>query len=153
MKYLKVLALLGFCLMVTPYAHAQRIVVGLGVGPEYVGPPPVCAYGYYGDYPYACAPNGYYGPSWFSGGVFIGAGPWYHHFYGRPGYNGRPGYRYGGGYRGPAYGGHGNFGRGPGAYHGGNSFRGGGSFHGGGGNFRSGGGFHGGGGGGHGGRH
>jgi len=30
------------------------------------------------DYPYACAPYGYYGPEWFSGGIFIGAGPWYH---------------------------------------------------------------------------
>ena len=40
------------------------------------GPPPVCPYGYYSYYPYACAPYGYYGPSWFSGGVFIGVGPW-----------------------------------------------------------------------------
>ena len=28
--------------------------------------------------PYSCAPYGYYGPDWFTGGVFIGAGPWYH---------------------------------------------------------------------------
>jgi hypothetical protein len=36
--------------------------------------------------PYNCAPDGYYGPEWFSGGVFIGAGPWYRgpeYFYGR----------------------------------------------------------------------
>ena len=39
--------------------------------------PPVCEWGYYAYYPYACAPYGYYGPDWFYGGVFIGAGPWY----------------------------------------------------------------------------
>jgi hypothetical protein len=38
----------------------------------------VCPYGYYDVPPYACAPYGYYGPEWFSGGVFIGAGPWFH---------------------------------------------------------------------------
>jgi len=25
-----------------------------------------------------CAPAGYYGPEWFNGGVFIGAGRWFH---------------------------------------------------------------------------
>ncbi len=43
-----------------------------------IGPAPVCPYGYYDYPPYPCAPYGYYGPEWFSGGVFIGAGPWYH---------------------------------------------------------------------------
>jgi hypothetical protein len=43
-----------------------------------VGPAPVCPYGYYDVAPYACAPYGYYGPEWFSGGVFIGVGPWFH---------------------------------------------------------------------------
>jgi hypothetical protein len=43
-----------------------------------IGAPPVCPYGYYDHAPYACAPYGYYGPEWFSGGVFIGAGPWFH---------------------------------------------------------------------------
>jgi hypothetical protein len=50
-----------------------------------IGPPPVCPYGYYETPPYNCAPDGYYGPEWFVGGVFIGAGPWFHgpaHFYG-----------------------------------------------------------------------
>ena len=50
-----------------------------------IGEPPVCPYGYYEVPPYNCAPDGYYGPEWFSGGIFIGAGPWYHgsgHFYG-----------------------------------------------------------------------
>lgn len=50
-----------------------------------IGPPPVCPYGYFDYAPYACAPYGYYGPEWFSGGVFIGAGPWYH---GRHGFYG-----------------------------------------------------------------
>ena len=74
MKYLIMLALLGICLIGAPNAHAQGFAVG--VGPVY-GPAPVCAYGYYGYYPYACAPYGYYGPSWFNGGIFIGAGPWF----------------------------------------------------------------------------
>jgi hypothetical protein len=43
-----------------------------------IGAAPVCPYGYYDYAPYACAPYGYYGPEWFSGGVFIGAGPWFH---------------------------------------------------------------------------
>ncbi len=50
-----------------------------------IGAPPVCPYGYYEVPPYNCAPDGYYGPEWFQGGVFIGAGPWFHgpeHFYG-----------------------------------------------------------------------
>jgi hypothetical protein len=50
-----------------------------------IGAPPVCPYGYYETPPYNCAPYGYYGPEWFNGGVFIGAGPWFHgpnHFYG-----------------------------------------------------------------------
>ncbi|PYX46988.1 MAG: hypothetical protein DMG79_15065, partial [Acidobacteria bacterium] len=36
----------------------------------YVAGPPVCSYGYYSYYPYACAPYGFYGPRWFVGGVF-----------------------------------------------------------------------------------
>src|SRR5215831_5318075 len=50
-----------------------------------IGAAPVCPYGYYEVPPYRCAPDGYYGPEWFSGGVFVGAGPWFHgpeHFYG-----------------------------------------------------------------------
>jgi hypothetical protein len=43
-----------------------------------IGPAPVCPYGYFDYAPYACAPYGYYGPEWFHGGIFIGAGPWFH---------------------------------------------------------------------------
>ena len=94
MRYLRILALLGICLGSASFAHAQRVFVGVGVAPAYVGPAPVCAYGYYGYYPYACAPYGYYGPDWFVGGGFIGAGPWFHGYYGprfysRPGFYGR----------------------------------------------------------------
>jgi hypothetical protein len=94
MKNLMLLSLLGVCLVAVPSAQAQPVVfgVGVGVGPVYVGPPPVCPYGYYAYYPYACAPYGYYGPEWFSGGIFIGAGPWFHGFHGRGGYYGRPGF-------------------------------------------------------------
>jgi hypothetical protein len=53
-----------------PVASAQ-VGVEVGVAPE-------CPYGYYDVAPYACAPSGYYGPEWFTGGVFIGAGPWFH---------------------------------------------------------------------------
>jgi hypothetical protein len=89
MRYLKYAALIGvFALLVgagASTASAQvRVGVGIGVGgpaygpaPAYVAPEPVCSYGYYSYYPYACAPYGYYGPSYFSGGVFIGAGPWF----------------------------------------------------------------------------
>ena len=84
MKKLMLLSLLGVGLMAAPFAQAQPVVFGVGVGPVYVGAPPVCAYGYYPYYPYACAPYGYYGPDWFVGGVFIGAGPWIHGWHGRP---------------------------------------------------------------------
>ncbi|MFZ3211800.1 MAG: hypothetical protein WA188_09805 [Terriglobales bacterium] len=91
MRYLRYLALLGMLMLPLTYSQAQvGFGVGIGVGPAVVAGPPVCAYGYYPYYPYACAPYGYYGPSWFSGGVFIGAGPW-HHGWGHP-YYGFPGY-------------------------------------------------------------
>ena len=90
MKYLRYLALVGLLMVPLAYSQAQvRIGVGIGYGPGYVAGPPVCEYGYYPDYPYGCAPYGYYGPSWFANGIFIGAGPWYHAGFGRPFY-GRP---------------------------------------------------------------
>src|SRR5271155_4557483 len=56
-----------------PAAHNASAQVAVSIGE-----PPVCPYGYYEEPPYACAPDGYYGPEWFSGGIFIGAGPWFH---------------------------------------------------------------------------
>ena len=140
MRYLKYAALLGILLFAAAgSAHAQ-VRVGAGVGPVYVGPEPVCGYGYYPYYPYACAPYGYWGPSYFVSGVFIGAGPWYHahwgpRYYG-PGYYGRPGYAYKPGYvyRGaPA---HGYVGGGYRGVHAEGGFHGGAGFHGGGGRGR-----------------
>src|SRR5579863_3263189 len=121
MRYLRILAILGMCFVFAPYAYAQRVVVGVGIGaPAYVGAPPVCSYGYYPNYPYTCAPYGYYGPSWFSGGIFIGAGPWFRGgLYGGRGFYGARGF----------VGGHGGFvTRGPvGGFRGGAAVRGGGS--------------------------
>jgi len=140
MRYLKYAGLLGILLFAAAgSAHAQ-VRIGIGVGPVYVGPEPVCAYGYYPYYPYACAPYGYWGPSYFASGVFIGAGPWYHahwgpRYYG-PGYYGRPGYAYRPGYvyRGaPA---HGYVGGGYRGAHAEGGFHGGAGFHGGGGRGR-----------------
>ena len=56
-----------------PKAEAQ---VSINIGAN-IGPAPGCPYGYYDYAPYACAPYGYYGPEWVSGGIFIGAGPWF----------------------------------------------------------------------------
>jgi len=63
-------AFVGIGLTATSAAKAQ-VAVQVGVAPE-------CPYGYYDVAPYSCAPAGYYGPEWFSGGVFVGAGPWFH---------------------------------------------------------------------------
>jgi hypothetical protein len=93
MKILTTLALLTIC-MGFFVAHAQ---VGVGVQ---IGAPPVCPYGYYEAPPYNCAPYGYYGPEWFTGGVFIGVGPWFHgpdRFYGHVDHH----FDYRHGYRGP----------------------------------------------------
>jgi hypothetical protein len=54
-----------------PLAHAAQINISIGAAPS-------CPYGYYDYAPYSCAPYGYYGPEWFNGGVFIGAGKWFH---------------------------------------------------------------------------
>ena len=91
-RYLALLGVIGIILAATP-ARAQ-VSFGIGIGVPYAAP--VCTYGYYDYAPYACAPYGYYGPDWFIGGRFIGAGPWYHRAY-YPGYYGRGYY---GGYRG-----------------------------------------------------
>ncbi|MEI9981580.1 MAG: hypothetical protein WDN23_21825 [Edaphobacter sp.] len=72
LKILAASAVASLCLFVAnpPQIQAQ-VSVGIGVAPA-------CPYGYYDVAPYNCAPYGYYGPEWFSGGVFIGAGPWFH---------------------------------------------------------------------------
>jgi hypothetical protein len=71
LKFLMLTAVAGGCFAaIAPTAEAQ-VSVNIGVAPE-------CPYGYYDVAPYGCAPAGYYGPEWFTGGVFIGAGPWFH---------------------------------------------------------------------------
>ena len=64
-------AVAGICFTVTPLKSEAQVSVAIGVAPD-------CPYGYYDTDPYGCAPYGYYGSEWFSGGVFIGAGPWFH---------------------------------------------------------------------------
>lgn len=59
--------------MFTATAHKAQaqISVEVGVAPD-------CPYGYYDYAPSSCVPDGYYGPEWFTGGVFMGVGPWFH---------------------------------------------------------------------------
>jgi hypothetical protein len=64
-------AVAGSCFMAMVPGALAQVSVDIGVAPE-------CPYGYYDAAPYGCAPSGYYGPEWFSGDVFIGAGPWFH---------------------------------------------------------------------------
>jgi len=71
LKYLALAAVVGTCLAATAPRTEAQVVIGVGAAPE-------CPYGYYDYSPYPCAPYGYYGPEWFAGGVFIGAGPWFH---------------------------------------------------------------------------
>jgi hypothetical protein len=71
LKFLVLGAVAATCFAATaPRAEAQ-LSINIGIAPE-------CPYGYYDVAPYSCAPSGYYGPEWFSGDVFVGAGPWFH---------------------------------------------------------------------------
>ena len=82
-------------LALTPTAQAQ-IVIDIGVQAN--GP-----YGYYDYAPYSCAPMGYYGPSYFYNGIFLGMGPWagwgYGHGWGSHRFSNDGGGRYHGGAR------------------------------------------------------
>jgi hypothetical protein len=70
-RFLVIAAVAASCFTAAvPKAEAQ-VAVSIGVAPE-------CPYGYFEAAPYDCAPAGYYGPEWFSGDVFVGAGPWFH---------------------------------------------------------------------------
>jgi hypothetical protein len=70
-KYFALAAVAGLFVLVTAPKMEAQVAVNVGVAPD-------CPYGYYDTPPYACAPYGYYGPEWFTGGVFIGVGPWFH---------------------------------------------------------------------------
>jgi hypothetical protein len=64
-------AIVTFVILAIPRPASASVTVNIGVEP-------VCPYGYFDYSPYTCAPYGYYGPEWFSGGAFIGVGPWFH---------------------------------------------------------------------------
>ena len=71
LKYLMLIAFAAAVVAAAPQKAQAQVAVQ-------IGPPPECPYGYFDYAPYDCAPYGYYGPEWFSGGIFLGAGPWYH---------------------------------------------------------------------------
>lgn len=97
-------ALAGLGIATGAQKAAAQVSVGITVGapppPVAVAVAPVCPYGYFNYAPYSCAPFGYYGPQWFVGGMFIGAGPWFHGPVGFRGYVDRD-YDPRFGYRGP----------------------------------------------------
>ncbi len=82
LKAVMLSAVAGCCLLATaPQAMAQAqesVPLPERQIPVEVGTAPECPYGYFDSAPYACAPYGYYGTEWFTGGVFVGAGPWFH---------------------------------------------------------------------------
>jgi hypothetical protein len=71
LKLFVIASLATLCFIAAAPTTQAQVSVEVGVAPE-------CPYGYYDVAPYNCAPYGYYGPEWFSGGVFVGAGPWFH---------------------------------------------------------------------------
>lgn len=96
MRIFKTLGLLGIAVCLFSGAgmtSPAQIAVEIGAAP-------ICPYGYFDYAPYDCAPYGYYGPDWFTGGIFIGAGPWFH---GRRGFYGHVDNRFDprNGYHGP----------------------------------------------------
>ncbi len=97
MSQWKVLAFSAIAAAALSGSQVAPAQISVGIG---VGGPPVCPYGYFDYAPYDCAPYGYYGPDWFTGGVFLGAGPWFH---GPRGFYGHVDNRYDphNGYRGP----------------------------------------------------
>jgi len=75
MTFVKPLILSAVAVALLSGAALSPGQVSVGVN---IGPAPICPYGYFDYAPYDCAPYGYYGPDWFVGGVFLGAGPWFH---------------------------------------------------------------------------
>ena len=93
-KFLALTAIAGLGIAASAPRTQAQVSIGIGVAPA-------CPYGYYDVAPYRCAPYGYYGPEWFSSGVFIGAGPWFHgpeHFRGNVDNHYRPDHGYHGEY-------------------------------------------------------
>src|SRR5271156_5865198 len=69
--FLMLAAVAGIGFTVASHTAEAQVNIAIGVAPD-------CPYGYYDTAPYGCAPTGYYGPEWFNGDGFIGAGPWFH---------------------------------------------------------------------------
>lgn len=69
-KFVALRTLIATLLSLPSSAPAQ---VSVNIGAEPASPD-----GYYDFAPYDFAPYGYYGHEWFSDGVLIGAGPWFH---------------------------------------------------------------------------
>jgi hypothetical protein len=91
-KFLAFPALIAALLSISSSAPAAQVSVNIGAAP-------VCPYGYFDYAPYNCAPYGYHGPEWFTGGVFIGACPWFygpHEFHGNVDNRFDPHHGYGG---------------------------------------------------------
>jgi len=86
MRYFKYFALLAVLAALSAVPSQAQVAIGIQIGPTYgfYNAPPACPYGYYPDYPFGCAPYGYWGPEWFVDGVFIGTGPWYRFYYLHP---------------------------------------------------------------------
>ena len=93
-KFFALTAIAGLGIAASAPRTQAQVSIGIGVAPA-------CPYGYFETPPYGCAPYGYYGPEWFSHGVFIGAGPWFHgpeHFQGYVDNRYRPDHGYHGEY-------------------------------------------------------
>jgi hypothetical protein len=69
-KFLTATACSAAVLLALPLVADAQVSINIGLAPD-------CPYGYYDLAPYSCAPAGYYGPEWFNGDVFLGAGPWF----------------------------------------------------------------------------
>jgi hypothetical protein len=70
-KLLTLASIAVFAAIAAVPASQAQVTISIGAAPN-------CPYGYYDYAPYNCSPYGYYGPEWFSGGGFVGAGKWYH---------------------------------------------------------------------------
>ena len=57
-KIFALAAVAALCFVMSAPKTQAQVQVNIGVAPE--------------------CPYGYYGPEWFTGGIFIGAGPWFH---------------------------------------------------------------------------
>ena len=75
MRYFRLFAVSAIAVLLLTAGSVAPSQVSVGIG---IGAAPVCPYGYFDYAPYDCAPYGYYGPDWFVGGLFLGAGPWFH---------------------------------------------------------------------------